>query len=276
MKHHAFVLLLGAGLLPGFVAQGATLVQTFEVGENTTPTWGDDWVAPSGYNGQGDPFLHSTLGGSHAGTGSSQYGQQASRLFRNNTAGLDVVLGNQPGATASAYTVSMYLQLSLDIDEPDSGTFHVIDGNYGESAVDIRIDRFARGSDFAWQVKNAGGNYTTLSGVGFSFGTPYFISFTVNPEASTASVSVAEVTPTGTIVEQGSLQNFSVGGTVFSNGNNGQLLFHIEGSAGIAHFSVDNIIITDAIPEPASAALLGALAAAGFVATRRRRFHAHG
>lgn len=270
MKHHAFVLLLGACLQPGFVAQGATLTQTFEVGEDTTPAWGSNWVAPQGYNGLGTPFLHADLGGSHAGNGTTANGQEASRSFRDNTVGLDVILGNQPGATASTYTVSMYVQLAVPVSPPASGAFHIIDGNYGERAVDIKIAGYADGGPFFWQVKNGDSSYATLSTVPFAFNTPYFISFTVNPTTATSSVTVAKVDALGVIDKQESLHDISIGGSVLSNGNNGQLFFHIEGSAGVAGFGVDNIVITDAIPEPASASLLGALAAAGLAATRRR------
>lgn len=62
----------------------ATLVQTFEAGEDTS-NWGASWTEGD----VTDTFLEQSLGGLNAGSGTSA-SQSFSRSFKDNTAGLDL------------------------------------------------------------------------------------------------------------------------------------------------------------------------------------------
>ncbi len=114
-------------LLAAFVAVSAsaqTLVQTFESGEDTS-NWGANWVAPGQFDANGVGFMNNSVGGNQAAQASTQFGQEAHRDFRNNTAGVDV--------EAEAYEISLLLQMDLNPGgaSPASGNFYIIDGLLG-------------------------------------------------------------------------------------------------------------------------------------------------
>jgi hypothetical protein len=227
-------------------ASGQSLQQTFEPGEDTSD-WGSSWVGPSGFSTAAPGFLDPALGGTQSGFASSQFGQEASRDFRSNTVGLDT--------HTDSYSVSMYVQLSLDAGStPASGYFYILDGTFGDYTANIRLT-YNNGSGS--ELDAYGNNGWQPLNVNLDLSNPYLIQFTVDPTAATYSTTVSEVTTSGSVLSSASLTDLAITGNAINNNNNGQLLFHIEGSAGYVNMNMDNINITPAsAPEPSSAALI--------------------
>jgi hypothetical protein len=231
----------------------ATLVQTFESGEDTS-NWGSSWTSGTVTN----TFLSSSLGGVSAGSGGSA-SQSFSRSFRNNTAGLDVT---------SDYTISAYVQVN-SFDGAAGGSFEIIDGAFGSANaanLGIRTETVSPGVFiFHWQAKNAG-VWTDL-GITMDLGAIYQFELGVDTLDSEYSATVRRVTAGGFELESASLASLAFDSNVISNGQNGNLLFYIQAAAGGADVLVDNINI-QTVPEPFAPvmALGGAL-----MLLRRRR-----
>ncbi len=240
-------------------APAQTLVQTFEVGEDTS-NWGADWVAPGQFDANAPGFMNTSVGGNQAAQASTEFGQEAHRDFRNNTAGVDV-------ATA-AYEISLLLQMDANPGGvPASGSFYVMDGTYGEYAAGIRL---IYNAGIASALEAIDGTSWEALDVDLAVGVPYFFQFIVNPVAATYSATVSQLNGLGVVQSTATLTGLAITGNVFNNHNNGQLLFHVESSAGHVNYAVDNIRVSNIIPEPASAAML-ALAGVIMLSSARRR-----
>ena len=241
-------------------ASGQTLVQTFEAGEDTS-NWGADWAAPGGFTENAAGFLNASIGGSQAGSGSTSFGQEASRVFRNNTVGIDV--------DTADYSVSMYFKLALNGSNPASGHLYVLDGSFGDYTANIRLSYDAAGT-LTGLVAADGSGWATLN-VTLDKTSPYRFQFTVDPTAKTYSATVSEVDANGVVLSSDTLNNLAITGNAINNHQNGQLEIHADASAGTVDFMVDNISIqAAAIPEPASMAILGFGGVALFIAVKRR------
>lgn len=242
-----------------FVTAGvsfAALQQTFEDGEDTT-NWGNAEHPSTWTNGSvDDTFLDMALGGENAGTGSSQT-QGFSREFKYNEGGVDVT---------DPYSMSMYFQI-VSFDTPDGGEFYILDGNFGaENTGNIRLVADGEGG-YVWQAKNGGQNdWDDFADITFALDQPYWVEFSIDPDALKYSVTLQAVDSAGNIQETETLFDLSFENTIIQNGNNGKLTFHIQASGGSANVQVDNINI-QGVPEPTSAALL----AGGMVVLLARR-----
>jgi hypothetical protein len=166
----------------------------------------------------------------------------------------------------------MYIGIAQGDPAPSSGNFHIIDGDFGQRAVDISLEGYT-GSSPVWKASDGSGGYVNFTTIGFAFNTPYFLSFTVDPLSLKYSATISQVSTTGAVLQSQTLSNLSIGASMVSNHANGQLLVHVEGSAGNTLFKVDNLEITDltAIPEPGATALLVAGTLGGYAMLRRRR-----
>ncbi|HEY4416364.1 MAG TPA: PEP-CTERM sorting domain-containing protein [Verrucomicrobiae bacterium] len=239
-------------LLTSLAVQAGTLSDTFEAGEDTS-NWGASWSGGTTTN----TFLNSSFGGLLAGTGSSA-GQSFSRSFKNNTVGINL---SQP------YYISMYVQLNT-FDAPSGGQFEIIDGAYGSgNAVDIKVALV--GSQLVWQARDNNNGFQNI-GLDFNLSTPYQVSFAVDPASFTYSVTINEVTGTGGVLDSASANGLSFDHNVINNGQNGTLLYYIQGSAGTINAMADNITIsTTPTPEPSTIALL-AVGAFGMLRLKSR------
>jgi hypothetical protein len=241
-------------------APAQTLVQTFEVGEDTS-NWGADWVAPGSFDANATGFMNPLVGGNQAGQASTQQGQEAHRDFRNNTAGVDV--------EAAAYEISLLLQMDLNPGgaSPASGNFYIIDGTFGEYAAAIRLN-YTEGNMSALEAVD-GSSWEALD-VDLAVGVPYYFRFIVDPVAATYSATVSQLNALGVVQSTATLTGLAITGNALNNHNNGQLLFHVDTSSTYVIYAVDNIRVSNIIPEPASAALvLMALAVFGVINQRR-------
>lgn len=244
MKLQLATLLLGSLALSA-TASAASITQTFEAGEYTS-NWGSSGWSNVNY-AAGAGFLDSSIGGDFAGVGSSSVGQESSREFRNNTAGIDVILGNQPGATADTYYISFYIQITPGQQTPASGKFAVGDGAYGAHAAGIQVD-YAGGTP-KWQAAVNGNSWVDFTSVSFTAGESYRVLFEINPTANTSSVTLAHVTSFGGTLATETLSGLNIGANIMSNGQNGIFGVHLEGSAGETIAKIDNILISNsAIP----------------------------
>ncbi len=253
--------LLACAVVSMFVAvsvSAQTLVQTFEAGEDTS-NWGADWVGPSGFDIAAPGFLDMSLGGSLAASASSQHGQEAFRDFRNNTAGLDV--------RTSAYTISYYVKFNFaGGGNPASGNLYMIDGDFGESAAKLRLEY--NGGSPSTLAAYDNGNWQPMD-LPLDGASPYLVQLSIDPVTHTYSTSVAQVDLFGTVLSSATLFNLGGDQDAFNNDVNGQVFFHIEGSAGHVDFGLDNINVQQ-VPEPASAAVFVLGAAALSIAVKRR------
>ncbi len=237
-----------------------SIIQTFEVGEDTSD-WGDDWVAPVGYTQSAPTFLDEALGGQQAGMGTTAVGQEAYRIFKNNTAGLDLV--------SASYRMSLYVQIDFGADPPSSGNFAIANGDYGAFAGQLRLNGDGSNGDIPWMASD--GTSFVDTGINLTFSTPYFTEFIFDPVAQTYDVTVSRVNVAGVVQETGSASGLGYYPNAQTNGQYGKLLFHAAGSAGDVDFSVDNISVTNSIPEPATTALIIVLASGLWIASRHRK-----
>lgn len=246
-------------LLFAVSASAQTLVQTFEAGEDTS-NWGADWVAPGGFTSSGPGFMDPSIGGNNASFRTTEFGQQTSRDFRNNTAGVNV--------QSAAYEVSLLLQMNFyppGSAGPASGTFDIIDGTFGDYATNIRLT-YNAGIPSVLEALD-GSNWRVMD-VDLAVGVPYFIQYIVNPVTATYSATVSQLNTFGVVQDTVTLTGLAITGNALNNHNNGQLFFYANTSAGFVSFQTDNIRVTNNIPEPASAALF--LVAGAVVCFRRR------
>jgi len=235
-------------------SHGATLTNNFEVGD-TDSDWGSNWT--SGIVTAG--FLDPSFGGIQSG-GSVDINQGFFREFRNNTAGLDVTVG---------YTISMYVQIDT-FDGIAGGTFEIADGSFGSNnAANIRIQATSA-TEYKWQARDNSSGWQDL-GITMNLSQPTFIQLAIDPETNTYDATVSSVTGNGAIVNTGSLTGLAFDQNVINNNANGNLLFHVQASAGGTSVRVDNISIetTANIPEPAIPGIL-ASSALVFALGRRR------
>lgn len=252
MKLYLFLPLLCAQSAFGF----GTLIQTFESGENTDDWGNSGWSAPEGFVASQPSFLSPSLGGLQAGKGSTSFGQDATRVYKFNTADMDYTI---------EYNISMYVQLTSS-SIPSSGEFSIINGNYGgDSFGDIRVVSDGDGLD--WEARDDS-SFLDL-GIDLSANTPYLIQFTIKPESATYDVTVSEVDTSGVVQNSGSLSDLSIGANVITNDNYATLRVHANASAGTLDFEADNINISN-VPEPQTYAILIGLAALTLTAYRRR------
>jgi hypothetical protein len=256
MKAPRLILSLLALTSASSLSQGAAITQTFESGEDTS-NWGPGSVWQGGSTIA--TFLDPSFGGASAGAGSSAL-QNFSRVFRDNTVGIDVT---------TAYTISLYAEVAL-FENPANGQFEVMDGNLGANTAHVRIRTEDEGGgtfSFHWEAKN-GGAWDDM-GLEFLVGQPYHIEFAIDPEALTYTPTISLVSQTGTVLDTSSLADpdLSFDQSVVTNGQNGELHFYLQGSAGSVGAAVDNINITN-IPEPA---LPGIIASATLALGLRRR-----
>ena len=236
-------------------AGAATILQTFESGEDTSnwgsPAWSDGIIVST--------FLDASLGGTQAGSGTSST-QSFSRAFLDNTAGIDV--------TSSPYTISAFVQVNT-FDGPSGGLFEIIDGSFGNANaanLGIRTETVSPGTYvYHWQAKNAG-VWQDL-GINLDLGAAYQFELSVDPLSSLYSATVTRVNPDGSELASGSLSGLAFDPNVITNHQNGELRFYIQASSGGAGAIVDNINI-QGIPEP-SALMLAA--GTSLLALRRKR-----
>ncbi len=241
------------------VSVSGQIVQTFEEGEDTS-NWGADWVAPGGFSQNAPTFLDPSLGGAQAGLGSTQSGQEASRIFRNNTAGIDVA--------TTPYTISLYVQLDLAPEGlPASGHFNVLDGAFGDYTANVRLN-YNDGVPTSWEAADGSG-WQDLS-ISVSEAAPYRIQFTVDPINKVYSTTVSQVNSSGAIQSTATLNNLAITGNAINNHQNGVLFFHADTSAGYVDFKVDNISVS-AVPEPAELTVFTLVALGVFAVARRVR-----
>lgn len=259
MKAPRLILSLFAITSATSLSQGAAITQTFEPGEDTS-NWGPGSVWQGGSTTS--TFLDSSLGGLNAGGGASST-QGFVRPFRDNTVGIDVT---------TAYTISMYIEVAT-FDGPSGGQFEIIDGSFGSAnAANVRIRTENLGDGdyiYHWEAKDAG-SWVDM-GIDMVLGTPYRVEFAINPETFTYSPTINLVSTTGAILETGSLSNLDFDQNVINNGQNGELRFYIQASAGGTGAAVDDINITN-IPEPALPGIIASATLA--LALRRRRMSA--
>lgn len=235
-------------------SHGATLTNNFEAGDADSD-WGATWT--SGIVTAG--FLDPAFGGIQSG-GSVDVNQGFSREFRNNTAGLDVTVG---------YTISMYVQIDT-FDGLAGGTFEIADGSFGSNnAANLRIQATSA-TEYKWQARDNSTGWQDL-GITMNLSQPTFIQLAIDPETNTYDATVSSVTGVGAIIDTGTLTGLAFDQNVINNNANGNLLFHVQASAGGTSVRVDNISIetTANIPEPAVIAFAGGLLP--FWALRRRR-----
>jgi hypothetical protein len=247
-------------LLFAISTSAQTLVQTFEAGEDTS-NWGSSWQSPGGFATNGPGFMDPSIGGNNAGFRTTEFGQETSRDFRNNTAGVNV--------RSAAYEVSLLLQMNFHPPGsagPASGTFDIIDGTFGENATNIRLT-YNAGIPSVLEALD-GSSWRTVD-VDLAVGVPYSIQYIVNPVTATYSVTVAQLNTLGVVQDSAILTGLAITGNALNNHNNGQLFFYANTSAGFVSYQVDNIRVTNNIPEPASAALF--LVAGAMVCFRRRQ-----
>ncbi len=234
-------------------ADSAVLTQNFEPGEVTTD-WGSMWT-----DGATEPtFLDPAFGGTTAGTGTSAT-QSFSRSFRSNLVGLDVA--------SDPYTISMYVQLDA-FDGPAGGLFEIIDGDYGggANAANLRILTEDLGGGeyaFIWQAADEEDGWVDL-GIELELSTPYHVEFIIDPHTFTYSASVEQVDGFGNVIASGGASGLNFNENVITNGQNGNLRFYVQASAGGTEVAVDNINISG-VPEPSimGLVLLALLGAAG-------------
>jgi len=224
-------------------ASAQTLTQTFESGVDTS-NWGSTGVAPGQFDLNGPFFMNPLIGGNNAALASTQFGQEAQRDFRNNTGGVNV--------QSSAYEISLLLQMDLNPggSSPASGNFYVMDGTFGEYAAALRLI-YNAGNPTAFEVNN-GGNWVAMD-VDLAIGVPYYIQFIVDPTLASYSATIAQVNPFGIVQDSATLTGLGIAGNVLGNHNNGQLLFHVDTSSSYVRYAVDNIRVSNSIPEPTSA-----------------------
>jgi hypothetical protein len=232
-------------------ARAGTVVQTFETGEDTSD-WGSTWSGGAITTG----FLDSSLGGQNAGLGLSS-GQNFSRSFQNNTAGISV---------SGQYYGGLYVQVNTETNNtPNSGELDIIDGSFGSSAVDIQVR--ANGSGVLGWAAKSNGSYLDF-GLNLNLGDPYRILFGVDPTTSTYDATVQAVDTFGNVLQSATLTGLQSDPNVFNNHQNGTLLFYLQASAGNASVLADNLTIsslpisTTPTPEPSTVALV----ASGFAA----------
>lgn len=244
------VLLAGSFIAP--LCRGATISQNFEDGEDTS-NWASTWTG-----GALEPaFLDLSAGGENAGGGASD-AQSFSRQFRNNTAGLDVT---------TAYRITMDVQLDT-FDGPSGGQFEIIDGAFGNgNAANLRVTTTSTPGVFAWQARDNSTGWQDL-GITLDLASPYRVELTIDPSTFTYDAAVHAIDPSGSILSTATLADLAFDQNVITNGQNGNLLFYIQASAGGTNALVDNINITT-VPEPEPAISL--LAAALVIALHRRR-----
>ena len=213
----------------------------------------------------------SIFGGQVTGGGASNEGQQAYRDYSNNTGGLDI---------AESYSISLYAQVIFDTTEVNkwvSGRFHIYNGNFGDDNFgNIRVSSDITdpddGTGLLWQAydASASGNWVDMD-IDMETGDIFYVQFDINPEAGTYGeydVLVNKVNSDGSLIESSSLTGLQIGQNVVSNGNYGELGFHVEESSGTASFKVDNINITN-VPEPQAFALLSGILVLAFSTMRR-------
>ncbi|RYD60789.1 MAG: PEP-CTERM sorting domain-containing protein [Verrucomicrobiaceae bacterium] len=235
MKTTCLLPIIGAGMVLSPVG-AATIVQTFEDGEDTT-NWGSTWtggaIAPA--------FLDASAGGENAGGGGSLT-QSFSRTFRDNTAGLDITTG---------YSIRMDVQVD-SFDGAANGLFEIVDGAYGNgNAANLRIfTEDLGGGNYAyhWQARDNIQGWLDL-GLTLDLGDPYQVEFVIDPESFTYSAAVRALDGGGNVVNSALLTGLAFDQNVINNGQNGNLLFYIQASAGGTDARVDNINI-ESVPEP--------------------------
>ncbi|GAA5123340.1 hypothetical protein JIN84_11270 [Luteolibacter yonseiensis] len=254
MKTHRLLAILTACISAQPVCMAATLIETFEAGEDTS-TWNSTWTGGSTV----PTFLDESLGGENAGGGNS-LSQSFSRPFKNNTAGLSVT---------TAYSVSMYVQVDL-FDGPAGGLFEIVEGSYGSgNAANLRI--FTEESspgvfEFHWQARDNSSGWQDL-GIDMDLSSPYRVTLNIDPDTFSYSALVESVDTAGNVLGSGALSGLAFDQNVINNGQNGNLLFYIQASAGGTSAMVDNINI-QSVPEPSPAFVL---VPAIFLLTLRRR-----
>lgn len=257
MKELLYLLItIGTYVIP---SSATILIQTFETGEDTL-NWGSDWN-----NGSiSGSFLEPSLGGSFAGSGESN-GQSFWREFRNNSAGIDITL---------PYTASMYVQLNA-FDGPTGGQFEIIDGAFGSAnTANLRIDTRSLSPgvfSYYWQAKD-NGSWQDI-GVEFELATAYRVDLAIDPTSFTYSAFVAQITPSGTMLNSGSLVDLGFDPNVITNHQNGELRFFVQSSAGGTVALVDNINI-EGVPEP-SVIMLAAMTTLFTLRRRRPNYKTH-
>lgn len=248
---HLLRIFLAFGLAAA--ASAGTLTQTFEGSEDTS-AWNSDWV---NLNTSSSGFLAMSFGGTVAGSGISGGSEEYSRVFRDNTAGIDVT---------QEYFLSLYIAADT-FDDPSNGELQILDGNFGgEHTANVRV-KSTGSSGLVWEAYDNGTGWIDL-GIAFTLAQPYRVEFAVNPATSQYSAVVHLVDSNGTILDTGSLSGLDFNPNVVTNEHNGQLLFYSQGSSGNVGFKVDNINISG-VPEPSSVTLI-ALGAAVLLGTRRR------
>jgi len=243
LRKSFFTVLAIAGLAA--TASADTITQTFETGEDTSI-----WGPGSSWSGGAidETFLDFAFGGENAGGGAST-AQGFDRVFRDNTAGIDV---------KQAYTISMYVQLDT-FDGPTGGQFEIIDGAFGSNnAANLRVftEEISSGVyEYQWQARNASNQWLDLN-IDMDLGTPYHVEFSIDPGTFTYSATVQAVTNGGVVLQTGQVSGLSIDQNVFNNNANGDLRFYIQASAGGTKALVDNINITG-VPEPSAVFLMG-------------------
>ncbi len=215
---------------------------TFEAGEEHS-NWGSTFTGGQIVTG----FLDPSLGGANAGGGASD-GQSFSRSFKNNTVGLDV---------KSDYSMSMYVKVN-SFDGPSGGDFEIVDGSFGTgNAANLRVltEQVSPGVfQFHWQARDNNTGWQDM-GIDMNLGDPFRITINVHPGTFTYDATVESVSTTGDLLDWATLSGLAFDQNVINNGQNGNLLFFIQASAGGANVLVDNINISGT-PEPGRTSLI--------------------
>lgn len=161
------------------------------------------------------------------------------------------------------------MDVQLDtFDGPSGGQFEIIDGSFGTgNAANLRVTTTAVPGVFAWQARDQNSGWLDL-GLTLDLANPYRVELSIDPENFTYSAAVRALDSAGNVLGSGSLANLAFDQNVITNGQNGNLLFYIQASAGGTSAFVDNINITT-VPEPETA--LSVLTAALGIALRRKR-----
>lgn len=188
--------------------------------------------------------------------------QSFSRSFKNNTSGLDLT---------SAYRITLDLQVDI-FDGPSGGQFQILDGDFGSgNAANLRVftqDNGGGNFTFHWQARDNLTGWQDL-GLELDLSDSYRVELTIDPATFTYAAAVHALDGAGNILNSSlSLTNLAFDQNVVSNGQNGNLNFYIQASAGGTGVRVDNINI-QTVPEPVTPALM--VMTALMIALRHKR-----
>lgn len=180
------------------------------------------------------------------------------------------------GSLASATSLSMSFDFRVDSITTSRTSYDIFDNKTRSSGASASNTSFQfRAVNGVWNYFDGSSSTPIATTLAFTQGVTYSFNVTLNPASATYSFIISDGTNSASGNSLGfRASSFATDTTTGSVGGRWLTVAGFENSDNASQstsFSLDNIAITTAIPEPSSAALLIGAASLALVATRKRR-----